>query len=404
MTELPPSPTDESPKWGSTTKTVIGLAIIAIFAGLLFYFRNIIAPLLLAFILTFLLHPMAAWISKTLKIGWRMSVNLIFLFLVLLLIATVTASGFAIVQQAQSLMVFIDKFIQTLPEFVSNLSRQNFYVGPLRIDFSELDLLSLTNQLLNAVQPVIGQAGSLLGKFATSAATTVAWTMFLLVISYFVLAEGGQLRENLMHIEIPGYNADIQTLFHKLFFIWDAFLRGQLIISILTIFSYYVMLSLLGTRLALVIALMAGLARFVPYVGPAVTWTLTAIVAFFQAGNYFGLQPWAYTLLVVGACMVLDFIFDNMVVPRLLGGTLGIHPAGILLSAIILARLIGVIGVVFAAPVLATLTLLGGYIFRKMFDLPPWPPPTGEPPPAPEPVWVRLSQLLHKVRSAFQKS
>jgi len=402
MMELPPSPSEESPNWGSITKTVVGLAIVAFFAGLLIYFRNIIAPLLLAFILTFLLHPVAAWISKTLKINWRMSVNLIYLFLILVLIATITLSGFAIVQQAQSLLLFIDKFIQTLPEFINNLSTQGIYLGPFQINFSKLDLQSLTNQLLSTVQPVIGQAGTLVGKFATIAASTVAWTVFLLVISYFVLAEGGQIGENLVYIEIPGYNSDIQILFRKLDATWNAFLRGQLIISILTIVSYYILLSVLGTRLALVIALMAGLARFVPYVGPTVTWTLTAIVSFSQASNYLGLQPLAYTILVVGACIILDFIFDNMVVPRFLGGALGVHPAGVLVSAIILARLIGIVGVVLAAPVLATLLLLGGYIFRKMFDLPPW-LPVAEPGPARDGVGVRLRRFFEGIRAFLQK-
>lgn len=404
MTDLTPAPPpSQSPKWGSTTKTVVGLAIVAIFAGLLIYFRNIIAPLLLAFILTFLLHPVASWISRTLKISWRLSVNLIYLILVLALIATITVSGFAIVQQAQSLVSFIERFIETLPELVSNLSTQDFELGPLRFSLSQLDLQSLTEQLLNTVQPAIGQAGSLLGKFATSAASTVAWAVFLLVISYFVLSEGGQLRESLVHIEIPGYNSDIQILVRKLSVTWDAFLRGQLVISILTMISYYILLTILGTRLSLVIALMAGLARFVPYVGPAVTWTLTAIVAFFQASNYFGLEPLYYTLLVIGACFLLDFIFDNVVVPRFLGETLGVHPAGVLLAAIILARLIGLVGLVLAAPVLATLVLVGGYVSRKMFDLPPWPALSDEPSPAPEPFWTRLGRQLKEFRSALEK-
>jgi hypothetical protein len=53
---------------------------------------------------------------------------------------------------------------------------------------------------------------------------------------------------------------------------------------------------------------------------------------------------------------------------------LRVHPAAVLVAAIISASLLGVVGVVIAAPMLATLQLIGQYTLRKMFDLDPWPP------------------------------
>jgi predicted PurR-regulated permease PerM len=107
---------------------------------------------------------------------------------------------------------------------------------------------------------------------------------------------------------------------------------------------------------------------------------VTFLVALFQGENYFGLVPYQYAILVVVSAFVLDQIFDNLVSPRLLGQALGVHPAGVLIAAIIAANLIGIIGLVLAAPVLATLGLLGRYIARKMLDLDPWPEPEARPP------------------------
>ena len=87
-------------------------------------------------------------------------------------------------------------------------------------------------------------------------------------------------------------------------------------------------MTVLGTRLALVIALLAGFARFIPYVGNWITWIVTAIVAYLQTSNYFGLDPVQYAALVVILCLVLHLIFDYLVVPRFLGQALGVHPAG----------------------------------------------------------------------------
>jgi predicted PurR-regulated permease PerM len=137
---------------------------------------------------------------------------------------------------------------------------------------------------------------------------------------------------------------------------------------------YSILLTTLGVRYALGIAIMAGIARFIPYVGPFLVWIITALVAFFQSANYFGLEPWIYTVVVVGLCLILDAVLDNIIVPKFHGDTLGLHPAAVLVAALIAARLIGFVGLVLAAPVLATMVLVSRYFLRKMLDQDPWPP------------------------------
>ena len=393
MDNLPPNTT--SPKWDSTTKMVVSLTIVALVAALLIYFRGIVGPLILALILAFLLQPVAAWGCKISRFSWRFVVNLIYLLLVVLLGTALTLSGLAILQQAQSLVSFIESFLNRLPDMVQELTTQTRMIGPFLLDFSQLDLEALARQILDAVQPLLGQAGTLVSKFATTTASTLGWGLFVLLVSYFLLSEAGQLRQDIVHIDIPGYSADIQRLANELYRIWNTFLRGQTIIALLVIASYYVLLTILGTRLALVIALLAGLARFIPYLGSWITWIVTAIVAYLQTSNYFGLEPVQYAALVLMLCLALDMIFDNLINPRLMGHALGVHPAGVLIAAIIAANLIGIIGLVLAAPVLATLALLARYIVRKMFDLDPWPEGEQEKTYPPKEVpWVRFGLRL----------
>jgi len=368
-------PSSSSPRWGSTTKMVIGLAIVGLIAALLVQFRQIIGPILLALILSFLLHPIIARLSTLTKISWRGSVNLIYLLLIIILAGAITATGYGVIQQTQSLYTTIQAFVNDLPNLIANLSTHVYTLGPFKLDFSSLDLTSLAEQLLGMVQPLLGRAGGLVSTLATSAAATMGWGFFVLVISYFLLAESGRMPENLLQIDIPGYNADTRRLGRELGHIWGAFLRGQMVISLMVILAYTFLLTILGVRFTLAIALMAGAARFVPWVGPLITWLTTALVAFLQGSNYFGLEPIKYTLLVVVACLILDQIFDNLVVPRMLGRRLGVHPAGVLIAAIIVTRLIGIVGLVLAAPVLATINLLSRYILRKMLDLEPFPEP-----------------------------
>jgi predicted PurR-regulated permease PerM len=238
---------------------------------------------------------------------------------------------------------------------------------------STIDINALTDQLISVVQPLLGQTGQILGTVASGAAQVFGWAAFILLVSFFVMSESGGLRGSIFKLNIPGYNQDISKLGEELGRIWNAFLRGQIIIFFLTVIIYTIMLSALGLRYAIGLAFLAGFARFLPYIGPAINWVILVLVAYFQPFKLFGMEPLAYTLLVVVLALVVDQIFDNLVSPRIMADALKVHPAGVLVMALVSANLLGILGVVIAAPFLATLQLFGRYILRKMFDQDPWP-------------------------------
>lgn len=337
-------------------------------------FRAFIGPLLLSFILAYLFHPIVAWVNRITKFNWRMSVNLVYLIVLILIIGFLTISGIAVVQQIQSLIRVIQNFIETLPTLAADLSTREFTLGPLpyKLTLSQFNLQSLSEQLLSTLQPLLGRVGSLVSSFATGAAVTLGWGLFTLVISYFLLAESGNVNNELIRVEIPGYDADIRRLGHELRSIWNSFLRGQLVIILLVIVSYTLLMTILGVRYSYAIALLAGIARFLPYVGPLITWIALILVTLFQASNYFGLQPLQHAILALVLAFLLDQVFDNLVQPKIMGQSLRVHPAAVLVAALIAANLIGLSGLVLAAPVLASMKLVGRYIFRKMLDLDPW--------------------------------
>jgi predicted PurR-regulated permease PerM len=369
-----------SPRWGPMTKTVVGLTVIAIIGAAIIWFRGIIGPLILAFVLSYLLFPLVKWVSERIRFSWRASVSIIY-FLVVVLVGTVLfLVGLVVIQQIQSLVSFVQKFITDLPVLVANLSTQSYAIGPFTFSFGELfNLQDFTNQALATIQPILRQIGSLITSFAGSAFTTVAWGLFVLIISYLLVAEAGRLQGRFFRIEIPGYEDDVLRMGAELRKTWNAFLRGQLIISVLVLISYAVLMNILGVGFAFGIAILAALARFVPYIGPLVAFVMAGLVAFFQVENYFGLEPWQYTLLVVLSAILLDQLFDNIISPRMLGQKLNIHPAAILVAAIVFTNLIGIIGLILAAPVVATLNVISRYVFRKMLDQNPWPEVEAQP-------------------------
>jgi predicted PurR-regulated permease PerM len=401
MTE-PPVPA--SPSWGATTKLVVALTFVAIFAGLFIQFHSIIGPLLMALVLAYLLHPVAGFLQRSLHVSWQLTVALIYFLLLIFLLSLLTLGGVGLVQQIQSLVAVVQENLTSLPDLIQRLSGQVYQFGPFRVDFRTLDLHELSNQLLGMIQPLLGRTGSILSAVASGAAQFLGWALFVLLISYFILGESGGLRKRIVWFDIPGYSEDIRRLGHELGLVWNAFLRGQIIIFFFTALTYTIVLSILGVRYAIGIAFLAGLAKFVPYIGPFITWTTLALVAYFQPFQPFGLTPLAYTLIAVVLALLIDQIFDNIITPRIIAQALSVHPAGVLVAAIIAANLLGLLGVVVAAPMLATILLLWRYTMRKMLDLNPWPEPETQPPPPPgSRLWVRMRRLLRDRRGGANK-
>jgi predicted PurR-regulated permease PerM len=398
-----PQPLNEpamSPRWGSTLKLIVGLTFAAIIFALFLYFRQILGPLLIAFVITFLLRPAIEWISRTTRFSWKITVNLVFLLLIIVLIFLFTLTGLAVFSQIQNLIKEVETLVATLPKSIADLSKQVIVFGPLSIDLSTLDLAVLSERLLSSVQPLIERLGNLFGTFATSTVSFLGWVAFILIISYFILVDAKKVSGSFLNVDIPGHNADIRRLRLELNLIWNAYIRGQFLIFTMAVGAYTILMSILGVRYAFAIAIMAGLARFVPYLGPAITWTTTALVAFLQGGNYFGLQQVQFTILVIVSAMVVDSIFDNFVSPRIFGASLGVHPAAVLVAAIVAANWIGLVGILLAAPVLATLTLLSRYALRKLLDLDPWPLQTVEViEPKPKPVLPSVIQLQNWLKN-----
>lgn len=375
--------TASSPRWNSTTKLLVGLVIVSLAAFLLYRFSTLVVPLLIILILTYLLHPLTALLARGLHLPWKLAVNIIYVLIVVILIGLLTWGGVGLVSQVQSLVTSIQGLVRDLPRYISELSTQVFVIGPFELDMRTFDLTAISQQLLSLLQPLLSQTGSLVGSVAGSAATTLGWTLFILTVSYFVMVESSGLWKDLLKVEIPGYTEDLRRLGSELSRIWNAFLRGQIIVFLLALVIYSILLPALGVRYAIGIAFLAALAKFLPYIGPAITWIVMALVTYFQPVKPFGLSDNSllYMLIVVVATSIIDWFMDNFITPRIMARNLRVHPAAVFIAAIIAANLLGLIGVVIAAPFLATFLLLGRYIMRKMFDLDPWPPQEQLPPP-----------------------
>jgi putative heme transporter len=156
--------------------------------------------------------------------------------------------------------------------------------------------------------------------------------------------------------------------------IWSAYLRGQIILGVVIGILVSVTLALLRVQNALALGLAFRPAGVYPG-HRACDWHGAAVlVALFQPTHVAGLSPLAHAGVVLAAMIVIQQLENNILVPRIVGSALDLHPILVMVGVFMGASIAGILGAVLAAPVLASVKLVGVYAWRKMFDLPPFPP------------------------------
>lgn len=380
-----------SPNWSLTTKVFVAAFTLVLLGLMAWRFQQLINTMIGAGIIAYILNPLIVWLSRHTPLSRGAAIGIVYPIFGLLVLSLLIAAGVTLYQQTWGLIEIIQELILTSPEWTRQLIREPIQIGSQTIDLSRLnfDLMQLTQQLVSAMQPMVSQSAQVLGVAATVTISWLAWAILLFVLSiYFAvdLPRFGQLISDSVYQ--PDYRRDVEHLLLDSRRIWNGYLRGQTTVAIIMTITYTLMLNLLGVNYSLPLGLLAGVLDFFPYVGPFVIIVLSGLVAFFQESNWLGLSPLWFCLVVLTAGFILQQIEGNWLNPRIVGGATGLHPLLVIVGAIMGSALAGLLGVMLAAPILATFKLLSTYIWRKMFDLDPFPEPehTGHVPPEAEPL------------------
>ena len=96
------------------------------------------------------------------------------------------------------------------------------------------------------------------------------------------------------------------------------------------------------------------------------------LIAYFQGSAHLPLSNGWFALLVIGLYVVIQQFENNILVPRIIGRSLNLHPLVVIIGVIGGASLAGIMGIFLAAPILASLRIVGGYVYSKLLDLEPF--------------------------------
>jgi predicted PurR-regulated permease PerM len=172
----------------------------------------------------------------------------------------------------------------------------------------------------------------------------------------------------------PSYQGDMRRFFYELAKVWSAYLRGQLILCIAVGMAVYIAALILGLPNAPILGLLAGLLEFIPNLGPIVAAAPAVIIALLtQSSTFPFLSGLPFALIVAGTYVVIQQVESYYMVPRVMGGSLNLHPVVVIIAVVVGASVAGALGIILAAPLTATLRLVGTYIYGKLFDIDPFP-------------------------------
>lgn len=145
----------------------------------------------------------------------------------------------------------------------------------------------------------------------------------------------------------------------------SAYVRGQSGLCLILGSYYAVGLTLAGLNFGLLIGVAAGLISFIPYVG-----SLTAFVISLAVASAQFLPNWSPILIVVGVVLFGQFLENNVLAPKLVGKSIGLHPVWLMFALFAFGYLFGFVGLLLAVPLAAALGVLMRFAVRRYLASP----------------------------------
>ena len=359
-----------SPTWSRGTKAWVITACAIFFAIVIYLAKPILPPLVMALVLAFLLNPIVDRLSQSGRLHRGVATGIVYVVLVSLILLPFFFVP-NLVNQIRAAIPDAPTLVGLARELTTRLrSVELFAIGP--------NLAAALEEPLTRFNDLLRQAGSAginaLSRFAGGVASFVVEFVFVLVASIYIVSDTPRILAYLRSLVPPAYQRDAQGLARDINGVWAGFFRGQLILCLSIGIVTGLVMWLLGIRYALWLGIIAGVLEILPNLGPVLSSVPAILIALFQGSYRFPeLAPIGVTVAVIVAYILIQQIENHVFVPRIIGGSVNLHPVVTLAAVLLGASLFGILGIFLAAPTVATIRILGRYIRAKLEDRDPYP-------------------------------
>jgi predicted PurR-regulated permease PerM len=366
--------------WNSGTKITVILLLLGLGTFLLYRFSAILPPFILAVILAYILTPMVGFLQSRLHIPRTLAILLSYLVLLVAISILPLVVIPALAAQTQGLNLDIQRLLLQTESLLQNEYHLFGVMIPVKSIFEQA-----IGSVQGWVEPLFGQT---LG-FAVEVISSLVWIIFILVVSFYLIKDTNSLHDWIETLPPPSYRADFIRLRDEINRIWGAFFRGQLILVLVVSTIVTSVGLILGLPFALAMGVFAGILELLPSIGHGIWLTVAAILALTAGSLWIALPNWVFMMLIIGLHLIYQQFDLNYLIPRIIGRSLHLPPLVVILGIGAGAVLAGVLGILLAAPTIASARVLVRYIYANLFDLEPFPDSIVKPMPPPNPQWWR---------------
>ena len=348
-------------RWSSTTKRVV-VALFAV-AALYIVYRagDIVRPFVWAGVLAFVLLPVVGLLERRLALPRTAAAAIVFLGL----LAAIIGGGRLLVPLALDQLRDLQR---TLPSLVAN-AQNTLTETADQIGLEDLDALivnfagigDLTQMVARGAVPFIVGIGHFLLEL-----------LVFLIATFFLLRDAPRLFQWFRRILPTSQRNELIPLFAQVNTLLGRYVRGQMFLIGVMSTATFIGLSILQVPFVLLLAIMTGVLEVIPIVGPITAGAIACLVALGHPAPWGLSQIW-YVVIVAVMYTVLRHAEDYFVIPLVIGRIVRLHPAVVIFSLLTGGALYGLLGVLVAVPVAATLRLVLIYVGAKLRDEDPFP-------------------------------
>jgi len=336
------------------------LAALVVFIVLLWLLSPILLPFVVGMALAYLLDPLANRLerlgaSRTVAALAILGFFVLAFVLLLLIVAPVMAS------QLNSFLNNLPGYAQRLQAFVSDPSRPwvKYLLG--ETGGSDVVVGDFVNQ---AAGYLTGMLGSLWSK-GQALISLFSLIVITPVVAFYLICDWDRVVTS-MDGWIPlAQRETVRGLAREINGTISAYVRGQSVVCLLLGCYYAIGLTLSGLSFGLLIGIASGLISFIPYVGSMTGLVLSLGVAIAQ---FF--PDWSRILLVLGVFLVGQFLEGNVLAPKLVGRSVGLHPVWLMFALLAFGYLFGFVGLLLAVPLAAAIGVLVRFALQRYLESP----------------------------------
>jgi predicted PurR-regulated permease PerM len=390
-------PPISSPGWSTRTKRII-LISVAILLSLALWRLNEALPLLIvSMLLAYLFNPVTTFLEKRVTRylpgarNWAIFLTIIGAISIFIIVILVIFP--VLFDQLEEFGNRLPRLAATLQTSAEEILSRPIIINnqPITIDgeplipldqlrelnggedlsivqqLGDLNLVELTRQFINSLTgPAINVVGGAL-SFVINA-------IFLLTLLFYWLKDGGRFADNLVEFTPLDYQNDMRRLLYELGRVWNAYLRGQLLLATFIGVTVFTVATILGVPNAPTLGLISGVLEFIPTLGPLIAIFPAILLALgSQSSTFPFLEGFPFAIVVIFAWITIQNVQAIIVAPRVMGSRLNLHPVVVIIGVIFGASLAGALGIILAAPTIASLRTIGQYIYGKLTDTNPFP-------------------------------